>query len=95
VNAVREKFDTGSDPPNYRVPPRRSFVLRHGRVATASAVGYFVPSVGTRVTIRRGGLAAHPDVARSYRGWPSLLGWLRDLPEHGETVDDRKPVTAS
>ena len=48
---------------------------------------------GTLVTIRHSGLAAHPKLAQSYRGWPRILGWLQALLERGETVDDRKPVT--
>lgn len=50
---------------------------------------------GTLVRIRHSGLAAHPDVAQSYRGWPRMLGWLQALLERGETVDNRKPVSAS
>jgi uncharacterized protein YndB with AHSA1/START domain len=50
---------------------------------------------GTFVRIRHSGFAAHPDVAQSYRGWPRMLGWLRALLERGETVHDRKPVSAS
>jgi len=50
---------------------------------------------GTLVRIRHSGLAAHPDVAQSYRGWPRMLGWLQAFLETGETVDSRKPVSAS
>jgi uncharacterized protein YndB with AHSA1/START domain len=32
---------------------------------------------GTLVRIRHSGLAAHPEVAQSYRGWPRMLGWLQ------------------
>jgi hypothetical protein len=50
---------------------------------------------GTRVRIRHSGLAAHPELAQSYRGWPRMLGWLQTFLEIGETVDSRKPVSAS
>ena len=50
---------------------------------------------GTLVRIRHSGLAAHPEVAQSYRGWPRMLGWLRAFLEIGETADDRKPVSGS
>jgi uncharacterized protein YndB with AHSA1/START domain len=52
-------------------------------------------SQGTLVRICHSGLAAHPEVAESYRGWPRILGWLRALLERRETVNDRKPVSAS
>ena len=44
---------------------------------------------GTRVTLRHSGLAAHPELVQSYRGWPRMLGWLRALLEKGETVASR------
>ena len=47
---------------------------------------------GTRVRIRHSGLAAHPEVAKSYSGWPRMLGWLQAFLENGDTVDTRKPV---
>jgi uncharacterized protein YndB with AHSA1/START domain len=50
---------------------------------------------GTLVRIRHTGLASHPELAKSYSGWPRLLGWLQALLERGETIDDRKPVSAS
>jgi uncharacterized protein YndB with AHSA1/START domain len=50
--------------------------------------------VGTRVTLRHSGLAAHPEVAQSYRGWPRMLGWLQAFIEKGETVGMRKPLSA-
>ena len=50
---------------------------------------------GTLVRIRHSGLAAHPELAGSYSGWPRLLGWLQALLERGETVDDRKPASWS
>ena len=50
---------------------------------------------GTLVRIRHSGLAAHPEVAQSYKGWPRMLGWLQAFLESGQTVDDRKPVSAS
>lgn len=46
---------------------------------------------GTLVSIRHYGLAAHPELGKSYSGWPRMLGWLQALLERGETVDDRKP----
>ena len=50
---------------------------------------------GTLVRIRHSGLAAHPELAKSYSGWPRLLVWLQALMERGETIDDRKPATWS
>jgi uncharacterized protein YndB with AHSA1/START domain len=47
---------------------------------------------GTLVRIRHMGLAAHPELAQSYKGWPMILGWLNAYLERDETVDDRKPV---
>lgn len=44
---------------------------------------------GTLVRIRHSGLAAYPEIAQSYRGWPRMLGWLRAFLENGETVDMR------
>ena len=49
-------------------------------------------SGGTAVKIRHSGLAAYPELAKSYQGWPRMLGWLQVLLERGETVDDRKSV---
>jgi uncharacterized protein YndB with AHSA1/START domain len=49
---------------------------------------------GTRVTLRHSGLAAHPEIAQSYRGWPRMLGWLQAFIEKGETVGMRKPLSA-
>ena len=51
-------------------------------------------SHGTLVRHRHSGLAAHPEVAKSYSGWPRMLGWLQALLEEDETVEDRKPVSA-
>jgi uncharacterized protein YndB with AHSA1/START domain len=48
---------------------------------------------GTLVRIRHMGLAAHPEIAQSYKGWPIILGWLNAFLERGETIDDRKPVS--
>ena len=45
---------------------------------------------GTLLRIRHSGLAAYPDIAQSYRGWPRMLGWVQALLERGETVDMRK-----
>ena len=44
---------------------------------------------GTLVRHQHSGLAAHPQVGKSFRGWPRMLGWLRAFLEHGETVNDR------
>jgi len=44
---------------------------------------------GTLVKHQHVGLSAHPEVARSFRGWPRILGWLQVFLEEGETVDDR------
>ena len=44
---------------------------------------------GTLVRIRHSGLAAHPQLAQSYRGWPRMLGWLQTFVERGETVEQR------
>jgi uncharacterized protein YndB with AHSA1/START domain len=50
---------------------------------------------GTLVRIRHSGLAAHPEIAKGYKGWPRMLGWLQALMERGETIDDRKPAAWS
>jgi len=52
-------------------------------------------SQGTLVRHHHGGLAAHPELAKAFRGWPRMLGWLQALLEHGETVGDRPPVSSS
>jgi uncharacterized protein YndB with AHSA1/START domain len=44
---------------------------------------------GTLVRHQHSGLAVHPEVARSFRGWPRMLSWLQAFLEKGETVDDR------
>lgn len=44
---------------------------------------------GTLVRIQHSGFTVHPELAQSYRGWPRMLGWLRDFVDNGETVDDR------
>lgn len=44
---------------------------------------------GTLVRIRHSGLAAHPEIAQAYRGWPRMLSWLQALIERGETVEQR------
>jgi uncharacterized protein YndB with AHSA1/START domain len=51
-------------------------------------------SKGTLVRLRHSGLAAHPEVAQSYRGWPRMLGWLQAFIEKGETIEMRKPLSA-
>lgn len=45
---------------------------------------------GTVLRIRHSGLAAHPGIGESYRGWPRMLGWIQALLETGETVQTRK-----
>ena len=50
---------------------------------------------GTLVRIRHSGFASHPELAKSYRGWPRMLGWLQSFLETGETVDSRKPFSAA
>jgi hypothetical protein len=47
---------------------------------------------GTLVKIRHSGLAAYPELAKSYQRWPRMFGWLQGLLERGETVGDRKPL---
>jgi uncharacterized protein YndB with AHSA1/START domain len=47
---------------------------------------------GTRVTITHSGLAAHPELAQSYRGWPSLLARLQAFLERGETSETGLPA---
>ena len=44
---------------------------------------------GTLLRICHRGLAAHPEIAQAYRGWPRMLGWLQALVERGETVEQR------
>lgn len=44
---------------------------------------------GTLVTIRHTGLAKHPELAQSYRGWPMILGWLQAFVQTGETAEAR------
>ena len=49
---------------------------------------------GTLVRLRHSGLAAHPEIAQSYRGWPRMLRWLKSFIEEGENLDMRKPSSA-
>lgn len=44
---------------------------------------------GTLVRHVHSGLAAHPDLAKSFRGWPRMLEWLKALLERGETANER------
>jgi len=44
---------------------------------------------GTRVTLTHRGLAAYPELAQSYRGWPRMLAWLQAFLEKGETAETR------
>jgi len=80
------------------VPPR---LLVHTWVASwTSAVTTTVRwelepiGQGTLVRHRHSGFSAHPELARSFRGWPKMLAWLRALLESGETAADRKPGSA-
>ena len=45
---------------------------------------------GTLLRLRHSGLAAHPGIGDSYRGWPRMLGWIQALLEKGETVQHRR-----
>jgi uncharacterized protein YndB with AHSA1/START domain len=49
---------------------------------------------GTLLRVRHSGFATHPDVARSYSGWPRMLGWLQAFLENGETVGTRMAASA-
>ena len=49
---------------------------------------------GTLVRLRHSGLAAHPEIAQSYRGWPMMFEWLQAFIEKGETVEMRAPMSA-
>ncbi len=49
---------------------------------------------GTLLRIHHSGLAAHPELARGYRGWPRMLEWIRRFVEIGETVEMRQPFSA-
>jgi hypothetical protein len=51
------------------------------------------PNQGTRVRLRHTGLAAYPEIAQAYQGWPRMLSWLQAFMERGETVAMRKPAT--
>jgi uncharacterized protein YndB with AHSA1/START domain len=48
---------------------------------------------GTQLRLSHGGLASHPELAQSYRGWPRMLGWLKAFLERGETVETRAPFS--
>jgi uncharacterized protein YndB with AHSA1/START domain len=50
---------------------------------------------GTLLRIRHTGLAARPELAQSYRGWPRMLGWIQALLERGETASTRQPLQAA
>lgn len=49
---------------------------------------------GTRVRLRHSGLAAYPEIAQAYQGWPRMLGWLQAFIEKGETVATRNQISA-
>ena len=63
-----------------------------GSVQTTVQWDLMATQNGTRVTITHSGLAAHPELAQSYRGWPMLLAWLRAFLEQGETSETRLPA---
>jgi len=65
-----------------------------GNVRTTVRWELEASSKGTLVRLRHSGLAAHPEVAQSYRGWPRMLGWLQAFIEKGETIEMRKPLSA-
>jgi uncharacterized protein YndB with AHSA1/START domain len=45
---------------------------------------------GTRVKLQHSGLAANPAALVNYRGmWPSMLVWMREFVEKGETAETR------
>jgi uncharacterized protein YndB with AHSA1/START domain len=46
-------------------------------------------ATGTTLRLRHYGLAAHPGIGESYRGWPRMLGWIQALLARGETVERR------
>lgn len=50
---------------------------------------------GPLLRIRHTGLAARPELAQSYRGWPRMLGWIQAFLEVGETVATRPPLQAA
>jgi uncharacterized protein YndB with AHSA1/START domain len=50
---------------------------------------------GTLVRLTHSGLAAHPELAKAYQGWPRMLGWLLAFIEAGTTVADRPAATPS
>lgn len=50
---------------------------------------------GTLLRLRHCGLAGHPQLAQSYRGWPRMLGWIQALLERGETAEMRTPISAT
>ena len=49
---------------------------------------------GTLVRLRHYGLAAYAELAKSYSGWPRMLGWLQAFLERGESCDDGEPAEA-
>ena len=44
---------------------------------------------GTLVRLRHSGLAAHPEIARAYQGWPGMLQWLQSYLDNNETAAER------
>jgi hypothetical protein len=46
------------------------------------------------VRLKHSGLAAHPEIAQAYQGWPRMLGWLQAFLEKGETAETREPASA-
>ena len=44
---------------------------------------------GTLLRLHHSGLAAYPEIARAYQGWPRMLEWLQRYLENGETTAKR------
>jgi uncharacterized protein YndB with AHSA1/START domain len=63
-----------------------------GRVQTSVQRDLTATQDGTRVTITHSGLAKHPELTQSYRGWPRMLAWLQTYLEKGETAETRPAV---
>jgi uncharacterized protein YndB with AHSA1/START domain len=78
-------------------PPRRlahSWVASWTGDATTEVRWELQPTPkGTLLRIRHCGLAGHPELTQSYRGWPRMLGWIQALLERGETVEMRSPAS--
>jgi uncharacterized protein YndB with AHSA1/START domain len=75
-------------------PPRlliHTWIASWTKAAKTAVRWEFEPiESGTRVRLRHTGLAAYPELAQGYQGWPRILGWIKALLETGETVATRK-----